>query len=79
MNDLTITILDFLGRLRRAKISYSLEQVRGDAIMVNVTVPGERWEIEFMDNGQVEIEIFKSDGSIFGKETLKELFEKYTD
>ncbi len=77
MNDLTITILDFLGRLKRAKIQYALEQIRDNAIMVNVTVPGERWEIEFTADGAIEIEIFKSDGSIFGKETLEELFKKH--
>lgn len=79
MNDLTITIVDFLRKLRRAKISYSLAQIRDDAIMVNVATPGERWEIEFMATGQVEVEIFKSDGSIFGKEVLSELFAKYSD
>ena len=47
--------------------------------MVNVATPGERWEIEFMATGQVEVEIFKSDGSIFGKEVLSELFAKYSD
>lgn len=46
-------LLQFLARLRFVKISYSLEQIRDNAILVNVTVPGERWEIEFMADGEI--------------------------
>ncbi len=33
-------------------------------VMVVATLPGERWEIEFMDEDGVEIERFTSDGTI---------------
>jgi len=47
--------------------------------MVLVTVPGERWEVEFRADGSVEIERFISDGKIYGEGTLGELFAKYMD
>lgn len=79
MNDTNSKLLRFLTRLKAQKIFYSLEHVRDEAIMVLVAVPGERWEIEFMDSGEVEVEIFKSNGSIHGNEALIHLFEKYSD
>ena len=52
---------------------------RDDAIMVLVTVPGERWEIEFLGDGSVEVERFLSNGEICGEEVLHELLSKYAD
>jgi hypothetical protein len=47
--------------------------------MVGVTVPGERWEIEFMADGEVEIEIFKSDGEIHDDSIIEDLFERHEE
>ena len=38
--------------------------------MVNVAVPGERWEIEFSDDGRIEIEIFKNSSGVLCDESL---------
>lgn len=72
-------ILGLIERLDKAKIHYSIESNRSDAISVYVTVPGERWEIDLLADGMVEIEIFKSDGEIFDGSKLTELFNKYSD
>jgi len=69
----------FLQSLERGKIHYTLQSCRDEAIMVLVTVPGERWEVEFLADGSVEVERFISDGEIYGEDTLGELFTKYTD
>ena len=69
----------FLQSLERGKIHYMLQSCRDEAIMVCVTVPGERWEVEFLADGSVEIERFISDGEIYGEDILAELFAKYTD
>src|SRR5215467_2891779 len=69
----------FLRGLERGEIHYTLQSCRDAAIMVLVTVPGERWEVEFLVDGSVEIERFISNGEIYGEETLGELFMKYTD
>ncbi len=39
-------LIGFLERLEEKKIYYKLNKVR-DAIMVEVAIPGERWEVEF--------------------------------
>ncbi|GIW02518.1 hypothetical protein [Roseiflexus sp.] len=52
-------LLEFLDRLEEAKIGYRLAHIR-DSIMVEMVVPGERWEVEFFENGQIAIERFVS-------------------
>jgi hypothetical protein len=47
--------------------------------MVSVAVPGQRWEIEFAQDGEVEAEVFKSDGTIVGSEALARLFREFGD
>jgi hypothetical protein len=52
-------VLAFLDQLEQHKIAYSLKHVR-ETLMVVVRVPGERWEIEFFESGEIEIERFVS-------------------
>lgn len=52
-------LLTFLETLDAARIWYRLSKIR-DAIMVEVAVPGQRWEIEFFADGHIEREVFES-------------------
>jgi hypothetical protein len=82
MNDTYRRILDLLRRLDEAKIAYKLRHSRDDALMIEVNVPGQRWEIEFVDYGdevQVEVERFVSNGHIDDESMLDELFAKFSD
>jgi hypothetical protein len=54
-------LLRLLHQLEQARIAYRLEHVR-DSIMITAAVPGERWEIEFLEYGEIEIERFISSG-----------------
>lgn len=72
-------LLSFLSNLEDKKIAYSLNHIRDEAVMVELAVPGERWEIEFLSDGSVEVERFVSTGSLCGEEALSELFEKHAD
>ena len=72
-------ILDFLNKLRNSKIYFTLSQVREDSIMVHISVPGERWEVEFMNDGTIETEVFYSKGEIGDKESLERLFNDFSD
>ena len=71
-------LLSFLNDLRRGKIHYRLSQHRDDAIMVEVAVPGERWEVEFLDDGGVEAEVFRSDGTIHDAGVLEQIIAKHS-
>lgn len=77
MNSLN-DINKFLNILDENNIYYRLNKIRPEGIMIEVTVPGERWEIEFMEDGTVEIEKFISDGSFYGKEELKVLLTEFS-
>jgi len=69
-------LLNFLQKLEQYKIHYTLEHNRDEFIMVLVTVPGERWEVEFDAHGNVEIEVFKnSTGVCTDEDLLNTLFE----
>ena len=72
-------LLAFLADLERGKIHYTLTHQRDNAIMVIVTVPGEHWEIEFCDDGSVEVERFISNGEIEDEAALSELLSKFSD
>ena len=71
-------LVHLLNRLEAAKIHYKLDKVNDGFIMVQVSVPGQRWEIEFSKD-EVRIEKFLSDGSIFDKAELGVLFENFSD
>jgi hypothetical protein len=73
------TLLTFLDELRAARIHYELRQRRDRAIMVEVAVPGERWEIEFLEDGSVEVEVFRSDGRIHDASALGDLLARHSD
>ncbi len=51
-------LLEFLGQLRDHEIGFRLSAPRREAIMVEVALPRERWEIEFFDDGHVETDRF---------------------
>src|SRR5436853_5468500 len=72
-------LLSFLNELRKGKIHYRLDQYRDDAIMVEITVPGERWEVEFLEDGTVEVEVFRSDGTINDGASLDDLIRRHSD
>ena len=67
-------LLDFLSKLEEHDIYYRLNQVR-DAILVEIAIPGERWEVEFFRDGSVEVERFITSGKIEGTSVLDSLFQ----
>jgi len=72
-------LVKFLNQLEQERISYTLAHHRDETIMVNVALPGERWEVEFFEDGSVEVERFTSRGEIAGEEVLSELFALYSE
>lgn len=70
-------LLSFLSSLEERKIAYSLSHARDEAVMVEVAVPGERWEVEFLVDGGIDVERFVSNGTLCGEDALEELIAKY--
>ena len=71
-------LIEFLDKLEEKKIYYRLNKIR-DSILVEVAVPGQRWEIEFMWNGSIEIEKYLSTGVIHDGTELDTLFRDFSD
>jgi hypothetical protein len=72
------TLMVFLSDLEKRGIGYTLAHNRDEAVMVIAAAPGERWEIEFLKDGSVEVERFISGGQICGEEVLSELIARYS-
>ncbi|GKU82966.1 hypothetical protein [Niallia sp. NCCP-28] len=72
-------LIHFLNKLEKKKIFYKLNKVRNEAIMVEIAVPGQRWEIEFIEDGTVEIEKFISDGDFYDVKEIENLFSNFSD
>ena len=55
-------LIAFLQALDERGLHHALEHHREGSVMVLVAVPGERWEVEFFEGGEVETEAFRSAG-----------------
>ena len=55
--------------LEAAQIHFTVARYRDDAVSIQATVPGERWEIDVLDDGDVDFERFVSDGGVTRGET----------
>ena len=72
--------ISFLERLESKKIYYTLDKTRDEYVRVDISVPGERWEVEFAaEDGDIVVERFKSVGDIEGEEAIKYLFDNFSD
>lgn len=74
--------LRLLHDLELARIHYEIRRSRPDAVSLDIRVPGQHWEIEFVqydDDIHIEIERFTSDGEIDDEVKLKELFHNFAD
>lgn len=71
-------LLDLLEWLEENKIYYRLNKVN-ENILVEVAIPGERWEIEVQRNGILQVERFVSTGEIAGEQTLDDIFSMLID
>lgn len=67
------TAAEFCRELDRRHVTYELRIVRDEALLMSVALPGERWEIEFFDDGRIEVERFVSHGVASAPDALAEL------
>ena len=72
-------LLDFIRKLDAATIAFDLRRSRYDALMVSINVPGERWEVEFLEDDEIEVERFCSNGEIGDEKWLDDLFARFSD
>jgi hypothetical protein len=73
------SLYTLLERLRAAEIHYRMRDDREGAVSNDVAVPGERWEIDLLGDGTIEIEVFRSDGTIHDGGKLEDLFQRFAE
>jgi hypothetical protein len=81
MTSTMVKLLEFCVALDQRHVRYDLLVVRPEAVMVALAIPGERLEIEFFSDGQIEIERFISKGDLLeaGPDTLDEVLRYFDD
>jgi hypothetical protein len=79
MGDSTHQLYQILARLDAAKIYYTLDRSRDETVMILAQVPGRHYEIEVLADGQIEVEVYKSDGEVGGQELVDELLRDFSD
>ena len=70
-------IMEIAKALEEAKIHYQVTMYRYDSISILAHLPGERWEIDVMDDGDVDFERFVSDGKMLEREVLDQHIAKW--
>ena len=63
-------IFNTIKALEKAHLHFYIERTRPDALRLNVTLVGERIEIEIFEDEHLEISRFRGDESIEGGEEL---------
>jgi hypothetical protein len=67
-------LIYFLLRIREKKIPYSLLHGHRNNIIINISVPGERWEAEFSQENSTNVRRYISKGKIYNETILLENF-----
>jgi hypothetical protein len=75
------SIFMVMDTLKQAKIYFKLDAFDPDVLTLTVSVPGQRWEIQFFPDRSPEIEFFKSEGQIdaLDSNALLQLVSRWRD
>ena len=68
---------EFCASLVNNRVRYQVDMIRDDTIMVSVAVPGQLWEVEFFDDGSIEVEKFQTLGVESCTDPLTLVLEHY--
>ena len=69
-------LTDFLDRLDEADVHYTLTSSHEATVTVSVTLDDAHYKIDFESDGDIEVEVFKSDGEIQDFSAVEDLFER---
>ena len=71
-------LLACVNELDRRRIHRRLAGVR-EAVMVEVHVPGARWEVEFFADGHVEVEVFRNASGVLSHAEAESALQQLLD
>lgn len=71
-------LMAIIRALEAARIHFTVSYHRYDAVSILATVPGERWEIDILEDGEVDFERFVTTG-VTGETELKAAIKKFAE
>jgi hypothetical protein len=71
--------MEIIDSLERASIHYRVDKHRDDGISIEVAVPGERWEVDVLEDGEVDFERFVSNGHVGGEDEMNQAIAKWAE
>jgi hypothetical protein len=71
--------MEIIRTLEAAGIHYTVTKYRYDGVSIRATVPGERWEIDVLEDGDVDFERFVSTGEVTGEAEMKESIARFAE
>jgi hypothetical protein len=72
-------VIRHFGSIAQCTNLSSAASHREDAVCVEVCVPGQIWEIDIHRDGDVEIEVFRSSGTLLPEDTLPKMIQEFAD
>lgn len=72
-------LMEIIRALEDARIYYRVAHNRHDGITVEATVPGERWEIDVLEDGDVDFERFVTSGGVAGEQEMNDAIAKWAE
>jgi hypothetical protein len=72
-------LMDIIRALEAAQIHFTVSYHRYEAVSILATVPGERWEIDVLEDGDVDFERFVSTGGVTGEGDLTGAIARFAE
>ena len=73
------TLMEIVRALDAAGIHFEMAHNRHDAVSIRASVPGERWEIDVLEDGDVDLERFVSNGHVGGADEMTDFIARFAE
>lgn len=71
--------MGIIRELQTARIHFRVTHHRFDAITIEAVVPGERWEIDVLEDGRVDFERFVTAGGVVGEDEMAKSIAEWAE
>ncbi len=72
-------LMGIIRALEAARIHFTLSYHRYDAVSIHASVPGQRWEIDVLEDGDVDFERFVTTGGVVGEAEMTEAIAGFAE
>src|SRR5581483_9929737 len=70
-------LMEIIRSLKAARIHFEVRYHRYDGITIEANLPGERWEIDVLEDGDVDFERFVTAGGVHGEEEMRQAIARW--